>query len=237
MQVKILFNDTALSEKFLVGWGFSCMIGDRILFDAGENEKSLFENMKNMSIDISKIEKVVISHDHYDHTGGLWELLKRKKSLEVYACSHFSESFKEKVNSLGGTLIEKNMFFEISKDIFVTGEIAGVYKGQRMAEQALVLRTNAGITLITGCAHPGIIKMAENVKKEFPEDKFYLVLGGFHLKDGTEADTGTVARNFRQLGIKKLAPTHCTGESAIEVFRKKYGKDFIEAKVGQTINI
>jgi len=237
MQIKIIFNNTAISGRFLTGWGFSCIIDESILFDAGESEKSLFENMKNMSIDIGKIEEVVISHDHWDHTGGLWELLKRRKGLKVYACPNFSVGFKEKVNNSGGILIEKDTFFEISKDIFVTGEIAGLYKGQHMAEQALVVKTNAGITLITGCAHPGIIKMAENVKKEFPEDKIYLVLGGFHLKNQSKGDTELVAYNLCQLGIKKLAPTHCTGESAIEIFKEKCGEDFIEAKTGQIIDV
>ncbi|MFH1381244.1 MAG: MBL fold metallo-hydrolase, partial [Candidatus Omnitrophota bacterium] len=69
------------------------------------------------------------------------------------------------------------------------------------------------------------------------KDKFYLILGGFHLKDEAESDIGAVVDNLYRLGTKKIGPTHCTGETAIKIFKKKFDKNFIEAKVGQTVNI
>jgi len=94
------------------------LIDEKILFDTGENGQWLMENMGNLKEDKNKIKAVVISHDHWDHTGGLWELLKRKKGLIVYACPNFSPEFKEKAKGLKGKLVETEKVTEITKRCF-----------------------------------------------------------------------------------------------------------------------
>ena len=237
MKVQILFNNEALSGKLSTGWGFSCLVNNNILFDTGESEKYLFKNMEYMGIDIQGIEAVVISHDHWDHTGGLWGVLKRKKGLKVYACPHFSKKFKEKTRNLHGELIEADRFIEISKNIFISGEIAGTYCGRDMPEQALVAKTKNGITIITGCAHPGIIQMVEKVKNEFPDEQLYSVFGGFHLMDKDKHLIKIVVNKFKKMKIKKAGPTHCSGKEAEGIFGEKYGDNFISVKAGQTLDI
>ena len=130
MKVKILFDKNTNNKKLHAGWGVSFLIDKKVLFDTGENGSRLMENIRNLKVNIDTIEAVVISHDHWDHTGGLWELLKKKKGLSVYACPHFSREFKDKVKALHGTLVELEKFGEISRNIFSTGEIPGVYKGE-----------------------------------------------------------------------------------------------------------
>ena len=78
MKVRILYDNFAVSRELSVGWGFSCIINDCLLFDAGESGKALLENLHALEVDLDSIEGVVISHDHWDHTGGLWEILKEK---------------------------------------------------------------------------------------------------------------------------------------------------------------
>ena len=46
-----------------------------------------------------------------------------------------------------------------------------------------------------------------------------------------------IVNRFKQLGIKKIAPTHCTGKNARGLFKQEYGNDFIEVRVGQTIEV
>lgn len=79
-------------------------------------------------------------------------------------------------------------FAEIAKNIFVTGEIPGVYKDEYLPEQALVVKTKKGITVIAGCSYPGIVKILKKVKRQFPQDKLYFVFGGFHLKDTSKVE-------------------------------------------------
>jgi 7,8-dihydropterin-6-yl-methyl-4-(beta-D-ribofuranosyl)aminobenzene 5'-phosphate synthase len=114
MKIEILFDKIALDKKLQTGWGVSFLIDEKILFDTGEKGEWLLKNMQALGVDIRKIEGVVISHDHWDHTGGLWDILKKKKGLAIYACPHFSSEFKEKVKKLQGKIIEADRLREIS---------------------------------------------------------------------------------------------------------------------------
>ena len=76
MQIKILFDSVALNNSFSTGWGISYLIDNKILFDTGEKSSALLKNIENMNVDISGLSTVVISHDHWDHQGGLWGILK-----------------------------------------------------------------------------------------------------------------------------------------------------------------
>jgi len=237
MKLNILFDKVTENKKLHTGWGISFLINNNILFDTGENGSLLMKNMKNLKIDIDKIEAVVISHDHWDHQGGLWDLLKKKKGLTVYACPNFSVEFKDKVKKLKGNLKETKKTTEILSNIFVTSEIAGEYKGEYMPEQALVVKTKRGISLITGCAHPGIIKIVNTVKKTFSNENIYAVLGGFHLMDNDERLIEIIADEFKKLGVKKVGATHCSGPKAEEIFKLRYKKDFLPIKVGKEIQV
>jgi len=237
MQIKILFDKDALDKKIRVGWGVSFLVDDKILFDTGEKGEWLLENMRILKVDINKIEAVVISHDHWDHWGGLWDLLAQKAGLKVYACPGFSKEFKEKVEKSKGELIEAERFKEITTGIYTTGEIPGAYHGRYMAEQAMVLRTNNGLSVITGCAHPGILKILEKVKAKFPEEPIYLILGGFHLIESDSRAIEIIVENFKRMGIIKVGPTHCSGPQAEEIFKKIYQDKFIEIKIGEILEV
>ena len=236
MQIKILFDSVALDNTFSTGWGISYVINDTILFDAGETPSSLVKNMKNMNVEISNIKTVVISHDHWDHRGGLWGLLRKNPKLKVYACPNFSEKFKRQARLYNSRLIETKRFTMITDNIYTTGEIPGEYAPKYIPEQSLVLKTHKGTIIITGCAHPGIVEIIENVKLNISDD-IYLVLGGFHLMGKHRKTIEPVVDKFRQLGIKKIAPSHCTGKIATAIFKERYGDDFIEVKIGQEIRI
>ena len=236
MDIKILFDSDALDNRFLTGWGVSYLIDGRILFDTGDKSSSLLRNMKKIDVDISNLKTVVISHDHWDHRGGLWGVLKENPKLKVYACPNFSRRFKNKVKSCGGQLIEADKFTPITKNVYTTGEIGGTYAGRYMPEQALVSRTRKGMTILTGCAHPGIINIIENVKQNI-SGSIYLALGGFHLMGRHKKTIRPIVNKFKWLNIKKVAPTHCTGKGARDLFKKAYRDNFIEVKVGQILNI
>ncbi len=237
MEVRILFNSAGIEENLSTGWGVSFLIGDSVLFDTGEKGESLLNNTKEMKVDLSLIRDVVISHDHWDHTGGLGDILHGRQDINVYACPGFSDEFKAKVRSGHNRLFESDGFVEVVKGIYLTGEIIGEYKGGDISEQAVVVDSDKGLTVITGCAHPGIVKILDLVRNKFPDRPFYSVFGGFHLMDKHSRNIHSIINVFKELGIKKAGPTHCSGTESENVFKKEYGDSFLTAKAGETIYI
>jgi 7,8-dihydropterin-6-yl-methyl-4-(beta-D-ribofuranosyl)aminobenzene 5'-phosphate synthase len=76
---------TTLSENtanigFIGEWGLSILIeadGLRILFDTGASFTAV-HNAQLLGIDFSSVDKIVLSHGHWDHTGGLANVLRRR---------------------------------------------------------------------------------------------------------------------------------------------------------------
>jgi 7,8-dihydropterin-6-yl-methyl-4-(beta-D-ribofuranosyl)aminobenzene 5'-phosphate synthase len=237
MEIKTIFDNETVNKKLRKGWGLSFLVGQKILFDTGENGFWLLENMRNLNVNTGRIKAVVISHDHWDHTGGLWEVLKSRKGLKVYACPNFSSEFKKKVKELNGELMESDRATRITENIYTTGEIAGDYKGMYMPEQALVVETNKGLAVITGCSHPGVVKMVKEVKKDFDYKKIYLIFGGFHLIDKYEPEIRSMAEELREMGVEKIGPAHCSGYDAKLIFKEIYGDKFIPIKAGVKFEI
>jgi len=235
MEIKILYDNFRLDESMVAGWGFSALVGGSVLFDTGENGHSLLENMKAMGVSTDNLSAVVISHDHWDHTGGLWEVLRARAGLKVYGCPGFSSAFKSKVAGLKGNFVALDKMSEITAGVYASGQIAGEYKGRGIAEQALVARDDNRISVITGCSHPGIVEILRKVRESFKSEDLHVVIGGFHLIGQDRRTVNVIVDEFEELGVKKAGPSHCTGDEASEIFRERYGSDFIDVKAGMVM--
>lgn len=236
MDFKVLFDKDAAAPNFKVGWGFS-LFSEGILFDTGEDSFSLIHNLKEAKVKLDSIQAVVISHQHWDHTGGLWGLLEARKGLKVYGCPAFSGDFKKKVTELGGQYIEAEGLTCIKRHIYTTGEIAGSYKTVPRAEQALVVKTGEILVVIVGCAHAGAVQIIEKVKGFFPKQDIDLLMGGFHLIEKEKREIKLIAQSLKSLGIKHIGSGHCTGYEAEQIFKEVFGEKSIALKAGQTIKM
>ncbi|NWF94035.1 MAG: sigma 54-interacting transcriptional regulator [Syntrophaceae bacterium] len=116
-------------------------------------------------------------------------------------------------------------------DLYSTGEMDHGIK-----EQSLVIKTSKGMILITGCAHPGIIEIIIKAKT-IARENIYMAIGGWHLCSAGEREIKGMIEAFLKMGIQKVAPCHCTGDRAMEMFKREYGKNFIKAGVGKIILI
>lgn len=237
MNVKVLFNSVGLQDDLSVGWGLSLLIDHKVLFDTGEKGDLLMSNINKLRIDLSSLESVVISHDHYDHTGGLWDILAKNPQIKIYSCPRFGADFKSKTAGFSQKLIEASQFTIVAAGIYSTGEVVGKYKGKEMSEQALIIKTKKGISVITGCAHPGIIEMLERIKRQLTVTEFYAVLGGFHLKDQSNKEIELIVKKFTELKVRNVGVTHCSGTQAENMFQEVYKDHFLSMKVGDSLTI
>jgi len=217
-----VYDNYPFNPQLQTGWGFSCYIrcrfgGDgferNILFDTGADSVTLLSNMEKLEIDPKQIEIVFLSHNHNDHVGGLQGFLKANgNSAKIY----YPTAFSTPANIFDG--------------IYSTGALGS------LKEQSLVVLTEKGLVIITGCAHPGIVEIIETAK-EFLNERVYLVLGGFHLSGTSDAELKRIIREFRELGVKKVAPCHCSGARCRALFKEEYKENFIENGVGRIIDV
>lgn len=113
----------------------------------------------------------------------------------------------------------------------MTGPVGGP-----VPEQSLVIRRPEGLVVVTGCSHPGIVSILERVR-QVASGRLLAVLGGFHLLDHTDQAVAGIVARFQELGVERVGATHCTGEKAIEAFRKAYGTRFIEMGAGRVVEL
>lgn len=225
MEIQIVAVGSSVQERVTGHWGLSFLVDRDVLFDTFAIPAVLQRNMQKLDIDPSRIRHIVISHNHWDHTSGLWDILLKNNRVTVYLCPSVEATLKERIQDFGAEVVEPADFMKIKDRIYTTGEIMGKYGGQPMPEQALVVTSRQGLVIITGCAHPGIVPIVEKVRDHFNE-KIYMVTGGFHLLDKDRDAIDAVIRKFKSLGIAKIGPTHCTGELAVQLMRDAYRGGF-----------
>ena len=200
MKITVLYDNNA-NPGFESGWGFSCLVesSQRILFDTGDNGQKLIYNFEKASIDPKSVNKVVLSHNHWDHVDGLEVFREFNPEAEVLHPNAFSKPT------------------EISPGIYSTGAL-GVFP----KEQSLVVKTEKGNIVITGCAHPGLERILQTAGSL---GRIYGVLGGFHGFS-----------KFAELeGIQLIAPCHCTEHT--EQIVQMYPTQFEQIRAGSVIEI
>jgi len=230
-----VYDNYRIDPDLKTAWGFGCVINtptERILFDTGGDSEILLFNMEKMNIDPKSINKVVISHIHGDHVGGLKGFLEENGNVTVFIPASFPTLYREMITSQGAEVIDISEPRKFSDFVYTTGEIYGPSK-----EQSLIVNSKKGLIVVTGCAHPGVVNIVEKAKEMFPKEDVYMVLGGFHLFGASDSKLKSVISDFRKLGVKKVAPSHCSGDRCRELFKEEYKEDFIEFGVGKIIDV
>ena len=233
LTITILYDNKPFDERLKTKWGFSALIeneGHSLLFDTGGDSPTLLNNMRALGIDPGSIQALLLSHPHEDHTGGIEGILRENDSLPVYLLPSFPTAFKR--NLSGRTEVrEVKAGQEIARGMYTTGEM-----GEEIPEQALVIQTSQGLVVITGCAHPGIVNVIRKASELFKET-VVAALGGFHLKSKGAPEIKAILSDFRGLGVRYAAPSHCTGKRAISLFKKEYRENLIRSGAGKVVQI
>ncbi len=113
-------------------WGFSCLIEttiEIILFDTGAKGKILLNNMEKLDVNPGNISKIVISHEHWDHNGGLKAISSLVDDVTLYRLAKKSPSENMQPVSAENSC-------EITEGIYTTGRL----RGSPVDEQSLILK-------------------------------------------------------------------------------------------------
>lgn len=254
--------------------GFAALIeptvGDPLLFDTGQG-LTLLHNARRMNKDLLRVQKVVISHGHYDHAGGLLPLLNECGPKYVYghpALFSMRHRFKDngECYSIGipngrSELEAAGAFFDLSKEfreiapaVFLTGEVprvtsfetgdqglycdgAGHEPDKTPDDQSLVLDTDKGLVIVLGCCHAGVVNTLEHIAYTTGRRDIHAVVGGTHLGFCSKEQIEKTIAALREMGIKKLAASHCTGFAASARLSHEMPRQFQAAMVGYALEI
>ncbi len=232
-QLVILYDNRAV-EGFKADWGFSLLVEleeESILFDTGAKPEVLKHNMEAAGVDPAEIGRVFISHNHWDHTGGLPSIIEVNREFELYIpetdCYKIEEELPESVICVpvvAPTYITERA---LSTGVMPTG------MEEPAEEQSLIVFSQMGAVLITGCSHPGIVDIAKKAVSLIGEELF-LAVGGFHLYNFSDEEIKEVSEELKKF-TRFVAPCHCTGERGIEIFKENWGDRFVEAMAGVEI--
>lgn len=209
MRITIVYDNISRQENLPADWGFSCLVeahGKTILFDTGARADILGQNLKTLRIDASRIDAVFISHDHWDHTGGL-SAVPEIGRMSVYVPGSFRPMPELRgLRRIAGPT-------EIFDNIFSTGELKAI-------EHSLVLRREGGLVVVAGCSHPGV---GEILAAASAFGHPAALIGGLHGFD-----------DFEQIaGLSCICPTHCTRH--IDRIAAMYPKQYASGGAGRVL--
>lgn len=188
MKITIIYDNEAEKHGLKADWGFSCLIEapdtPTILFDTGADGSILLHNMKELDISPGNISIIVISHAHWDHTGGLQAILELNEDAELYLPASAGYAIA------GRKITKVRDATQICENVFTTGEL-------RRIEQSLVLKTDDGMIALVGCSHPGVGNILDAAANF---GTVYGIIGGFHGFSDFE----------RLSDLSLICPCHCT---------------------------
>ena len=259
--------DTLVETGYMSEFGLSLFIeanGRRILFDTGAGE-ALLPNAARMGLDLNSATDIVLSHGHYDHTGGLAELdpppqtpvyvgrdiVEPCWSLHDDGTKHRITMPPESQSVLAKCRVhEIGAFTEIYPGMFLTGPIPRAsgedcgghfFSDEACTTPNLIPEEQAFLlasgVLITGCCHAGIINTVEACRKTRPDIAIRTIVGGLHLRHASEERLERTASYLASLGLERLVLMHCTGENAVEYLRSRLSCEVATLPAGHRIKL
>ncbi len=275
LRITTLSENTAGVGNVLAEAGLGILVETddiNILFDTSSGI-SASHNADILGINLSKIDKIVLSHGHDDHIGGLRQILRKmRKEVEIIAHPdiwaakydrpqgqkdrYIGMPFqRQELESLGARFNSTTKSVKITDTIMTTGEIpmvtdfeeieaelwvkedTGWQPDELLDDQGIVINTEQGLVVITGCAHRGIINTLYHAQQLTGVTQIHMVLGGSHLVGASEEQIQLTIAALKDLDVQKLGLCHCTGLPVAMVMSQEFGDKFFFNNAGTRINL
>ena len=222
-------------------WGLSFHVNvhfagrdDIILFDLGGSPHVFRHNVQALGMDLAETRSVVISHFHTDHYGAIEAAMQHisNKDCITYLPVGYEE-VEDTITGADGRFVIADISEVVGSGISTTSALGA----KSLKEQGLVINTaEKGIVLLTGCAHPGVDRLASRAQKIFPDSPLHAVIGGYHIN--THEEGSELAQKLAKMDVHFIAPCHCTGKAAKQALREIFGdKSYWEIGTGSVLEI
>jgi len=250
MRIVTLIENSSLSDDLIAEHGLSLYIetkSQKILFDAGQSD-AFADNAEKLGVDLSAVDFAVLSHGHYDHSGGLARFLQINSKAPIYLskyalspCYHGSERYIGIDPALQNS--DRLIFTDETHDLGTHMQLFGCNKKERshpidssgltvlqdgayiddqfLHEQYLLIEENSKRILISGCSHKGI----QNIAAWFTPD---VLIGGFHFMNLDPTSDDAVRLETAAHQLLTYATTyytgHCTGPAQFDYMKTIMGE-------------
>ncbi|HOF18369.1 MAG TPA: MBL fold metallo-hydrolase [Phycisphaerae bacterium] len=269
----ILVDNHSADAALKAEHGLSLLLSSptrRVLYDAGATAETLLHNAAQLGVPLESVDAVILSHGHYDHTGGLEAVVRCRRGMHVYAHPDaFARRWAEKPGEtlrdiscphhlrklceLGAVIHAVKAPEKLDGWLVLSGPIGGppagpahfvVRRGDQMCRDGFedelfaMVRGRSGWAVVSGCCHRGVrntLKAARFLAKGEPIVAF---VGGLHLGSATDEEIDEAAAALEAASGDTpldLYPLHCTGQKAVEAFRKRFGERVHPAAGGTKI--
>lgn len=230
--MKILFDNYNHNDTCTSLWGFSLYLEKyNLLFDTGSNGRILLKNIEKLHVNIDEIRYIFITHNHWDHIGGIDSILELNSNITLIVPSSLSKFLIKDLKTLCKEVIvcdkKPQKLFD---NIYTTGVL-----GDETPEQSLIVDDNYP-KVITGCGHYGISNIVK-VSKNIINKEIKFAIGGFHLLHKNQTQILKSIKELDTLGVKTVLPTHCTGDLAIKLYKEHFKKQYIKGGVGKIVKL
>lgn len=258
MKIYTLIENTSCVDGFAYEHGLSLYIETekmRILFDSGQSG-AFADNAVKLGIDLGKVDVMILSHGHYDHSGGIGRFLELNNTAPVYISSTaFGMHYNAEDRYIGVDEELKNSsrfvfvddYEEIGEGITLYGADkinavtpidsaglkikapSGMIPDTFRHEQYLMIEENNHKVLISGCSHNGILNIMETMKPD-------VLVGGFHFMKKSVEEVKAPADKLMEYDTKYFT-CHCTGLEQFDYMKRIMGDRLSYLSAGYMIEI